>query len=161
MCGEVMKIPHPRSSCQKVSELAVKKARESARSFGWSNKTIEALVPLEPEAGRVGIKSRLKFIMHQEKGTKPFLMWWVQGRIIPMGGKGGGKPDFRKGSHVGEPGYVNHPHLGRIWREQRWRHPGIKPKHFMETAIAEAIKESRPEIRQDAIKLLKGQHDNS
>lgn len=150
----MIKIPQPASSCRKISELAARKARESARSFGWSSRTIEALVPLDRGDGQVGIQSKQKYIMHQERGIKSFLMTWVEGRIVPMGGPGG--LHFRKGSHVGEPGWVNIPHVGRVYREQRWRHPGIKPKHFMEQALTDAIAESRHHTRADAVSLLKG-----
>lgn len=152
-----MKFPHPRSGCVRTSELAAKKARMSARSFGWSDKTIESIVPAAQEAGKVAITSHLKYIrVYQEQGTRPFLMWWVQNRTVPMGCKQGDGPHFRKGGHVGEPGYVNIPHVGRVYREQRWRHPGIKPKHFMQQALTEAIMEDRPNLKRDVLMLLKG-----
>ena len=154
-----MQVPAPRASCIKVSELAAKKARESAKSFGWSDKTIEALVPLPGDEGRVGIQSKLKYVLHQERGIKSFLMTWVEGRTLPMGCKQGDGPHFRKGSHVGESGYVNIPHVGRVWRDQKWRHPGLKPKNFMANAIDEAIKELGPEIQNDMMKSLFGTGD--
>lgn len=157
----MIKVPHPGASCRKVSELAAKKARERIQTFGWSTRSIQALTPMQAETGVVGIVSKLKYLMHQERGIKPFLMWWVQDRTVPLGCKQGDGPHFRRGGHVGEPGYVNIPHVGRVYREQRWRHPGLAPKNFMRDAIAAAVAESRPEIKEDAVKMLKGQlHDN-
>jgi hypothetical protein len=152
-----MKVPAPRASCIKVSELAVKKARESAKSFGWSDKTLDALVPLPgDEAGTVGIRSTQKYVMHQERGIKPFLMTWVQDRTLPMACKQGDGPHFRRGGHVGEPGYVNIPHVGQVWRDQRWRHPGLKPKNFMAKAIDDAIAEMGDQVERETMNSLLG-----
>jgi hypothetical protein len=152
-----MKIPVPHRICRIVSERAAKNAREDVRSMGWSDKSMEALVPLESEEnGLVGIRSKQKYLMYQERGIKPFLMTWVQGRVIPMGCKQGDGPHFVTGGHVGEPGYVNIPHVGRVYREQRWRHPGIRPKHFMQSALDKAIKQSQPEIKQELLRMMRG-----
>ena len=151
-----MRIPHPRSGCVRVSELAAKKARESARSMGWSDRTIESLAPDTQQDGMVGVTSHLKYVWFQERGTKPFLMTWVEGRVVPMGCKKGDGPHFVRGSHVGEPGYVNIPHVGKVWRDQRWRHPGIKPKHFIQQAIEDAIREDKPSLKRDIMDLLRG-----
>jgi hypothetical protein len=151
-----MDVPAPRHICAKVSALAAKKARESARSFGWSDKTIEALVPMPGEDGKVGVHWTKKYIGFQVRGTRPFLMTWVEGRTLPMGCRQGDGPHFRRGSHVGEPGYVNIPHVGRVYREQRWRHPGIKPKPFIEKAINDAIAEMGQEVQAEMMKSLFG-----
>ena len=151
-----MKIPHPRSGCKRTSELAAKKARQSARSMGWSDRTIQSITPMKNTGGVVGITSSLKYVMYQEKGTKPYLMWWVEGRNVPLSCKQGDGPHIRRGSHVGEPGYVNIPHVGQVYRDQRWRHPGLKPKNFMQQAVQEALKEDRPSLKKDIMYLLKG-----
>lgn len=148
-------IPHPKAGCARTSALAAKRARESARSMGWGNKTIESLAPAQQEDGTCGVTSSLKYVWFQERGIKSFLMWWVQDRTVPLGCSQGDGPHFRRGSHVGEPGYVNIPHVGRVYREQRWRHPGIKPKHFMEQALHDAIEEDRPNLKGDIMHLLK------
>lgn len=155
--ANMIKLPHPRSGCKRVSNLAAKKARESARSMGWSNRTISSLVPMRQDDGICGVSTSLKYVMHQEKGIRPFLMTWVENRVVPLGCKQGGDgPHFRKGSHVGEPGYVNIPHVGRVWRAQRWRHPGLQPKHFIQKAIEEAIAEDKANLKEDVRRMLKG-----
>ena len=138
-----------------ISDRAAQLATEKIKGYGWSNKAITALSPF-PSEGRVGIKTSLKYLMRQEEGTKPFLMWWVQDRTLPMACKGGDGPHFRRGSKVGESGFVNIPHQGQVWRDQKWRHPGITPKNFMKDSIKEAIKEKRPEIQRQVMLALKG-----
>lgn len=150
-----MLVPVPQSICQKISMQAVKYAREEMGGYGWSDKALQALQPM-PGQGLVGIKTSLKYLMYQEKGTKPFLMWWVAGRTIPMGCSQGDGPHFRRGGHVGEPGYVDIPHVGKVWRDQRWRHPGIKGRNFMLNGLNKAVAEAKPELEQYARSLFKG-----
>lgn len=150
-----MKVPIPSSLALKISTDAVKFAREDMKGYGWSDRALQAIQPM-PGEGVVGIKTTLKYLMFQEKGTKPFLMWWVQGRTIPMGCKQGDGPHFRRGSGVGQPGYVDIPHVGRVWRDQKWRHPGIKGKGFMASGVQKAIDANQKAIQQYARGLLGG-----
>ena len=117
-----MRVPIPSKLALKISNDAVTNARSTMGGLGWSSKAMQALQPIA-EDGKVGIRTTAKYLMYQERGIKPFLMTWVQGRTLPMGCKMDG-PHFRRGSHVGTPGYVDIPHVGRVWRDQRWRHPG-------------------------------------
>lgn len=150
-----MRVPIPQSLALKISTDAVKFAREQMHGYGWSDQALQALQPM-PGEGTVGIRTTLKYLMYQEKGTKPFLMWWVQGRTIPMGCKQGDGPHFRRGSNVGTPGYVDIPHVGRVWRDQRWRHPGVKGRGFMQKGLQQAIDANRAEIQKVAHGLLGG-----
>ena len=86
-------------------------------------------------------------------------MWWVKNRTVPLACKQGDGPHFRFGNpdSVGKPGYVDIPHRGKVFRQQRWRHPGLQPKRFMERAITRAIKDSRMEIRKTVMSSLKGE----
>jgi hypothetical protein len=46
----------------------------------------------------------------------------------------------------------------RVYREQKWRHPGLKPKNFLENAIQQAINEAKPKIQQQLrATLIQGQ----
>jgi hypothetical protein len=150
----MMRIPLPKDTAQRISDKAVQNARQSMAGLGW--KTHAGLVPFAAE-GQVGIKTSVKYLMFQEKGIKPFLMKWVEGRTIGMACKVGDGPHFRKGSHVGTPGFVDIPHKGRVWRQSRWRHPGLKPKNFMRNAIEKAIKDEKHNIHQDIMSALKGE----
>lgn len=148
-------VPAPANICSMISSRAAQMATEKVKGYGWSSKAIQALMPY-PADGQVGIKTSLRYLMYQEQGVKPFLMWWVQDRTVPMSCKGGDGPHFRRGSHVGEPGFVNIPHQGQVWRDQKWRFPGLEPKNFMKDSIKEAIKEMRPQVQQQVMLALKG-----
>lgn len=150
-----MKQPIPVALATKISQDAVKYAREAMHGYGWSDRALQAIVAM-PGEGVVGIKTTLKFLMYQEKGTQPFLMWWVNGRTIPLSCSQGDGPHFRRGSHVGEPGWVNIPHRGRVWRDQRWRHPGVKGRHFMQDGLNQAITENQEAIKAYAKKIIIG-----
>jgi len=51
---------------------------------------------------------------------------------------------------------VDIPHKGKVFRQQRWRHPGLKPKRFMETALSQAIKDSRMDVQRTIMMSLRG-----
>lgn len=149
------KVVAPSQICLQISTRAAQICAEKFKGAGWSEKSIQALTPMAQE-GLAGIKTTQKYIMYQERGIRPFLMTWVQDRTLPMACKSGDGPHFRRGSHVGEPGYVDIPHVGRVWRDQRWRHPGLKPKNFMRDSLSQAIQELQPEIRKAMMESLTG-----
>ena len=150
-----MKVPIPGDLALQISQDAVRYAREEMRGYGWSDRALQALQPL-PGEGVVGIKTTLKYLMYQERGTAPFLMWWVNGRTIPMACGQGDGPHFRRGGHVGEPGMVDIPHVGKVWRDQRWRHPGLKARGFLQQGLQQAITANQPMLKSYARSLLTG-----
>jgi hypothetical protein len=147
--------PIPPELAAKISADAVKNARELMKGFGWSDKSLQALQP-KPGQGEVGILTTQKYLIYQEKGTQPFLMHWVAGRTLPLSCPQGDGPHFRRGGHVGEPGYVDIPHRGKVWRDQRWRHPGLKGRNFMRDGLNKAIADNQPLVQAWAVGLLKG-----
>jgi hypothetical protein len=151
----MMKAPIPRQIALKISNDAVAHARNAMSGFGWSEKSLQALQSMADD-GKVGIRTTQKYLMFQERGIKPFLMTWVNGRTLPMGCKSGDGPHFRRGGHVGEPGYVDIPHVGKVWRDARWKHPGLQPKNFMRDGLQQAIQANQPLIRQWVRGLMKG-----
>lgn len=80
---------------------------------------------------------------------------YVTDDFVPTHNSGDG-PHFRNGSGVGTPGMVDIPHKGKVWRPVRWRHPGLQPKRFMETAVTQAIKDSKADIRKSVMMILRG-----
>lgn len=152
-----MKISAPASLCLQISTRAAQICSEKMKSNNWSEKTIQALTPMAQQ-GLAGLRTtqEKKYILHQERGIRPFLMTWVQDRTLPMACKQGDGPHFRRGGHVGEPGYVDIPHVGRVWREQRWRHPGLKPKNFLRDSLNQALQELRPELQRQMMQILTG-----
>lgn len=150
-----MRVPLPVRLTRKISTDAVAAARNRMSGWGWSDTALQALQDMSSE-GLVGIRTELKYLMFQERGTRAFLMWKVAGKTIPMGCKMGDGPHFRRGGHVGEPGYVDIPHVGKVWRNQRWRHPGLKPRNFMADGLRQAIEDNQPLVQQWAKSLLSG-----
>ncbi len=147
-------IPISEEIARKISDKAVQICRQDLQGRGW--RSARSLTPMAHE-GMVGIKTSVKYLMFQEKGIKPFLMKWVEGRTLPLGCPQGDGPHFRKGSHVGTPGYVTIPHRGKVWRESRWRHPGIRGGNFMRSALEKAIKESNQDIKQEVMRAIRGE----
>lgn len=133
-----MRFRLPRSQSRKMSEIAVQRAREYGDRRGW--KGTRYLEPVVAK-GTVGIKVTRHYLMYQNYGFKPFLMTSLEGKYVPM--KGGGR--VAKG--VGQPGWVTLPGGVRVFRQQKWRHPGIKPTHFLEEAIQFAIKKNKQDTK--------------
>lgn len=146
-----MKVPLPASLASAISDVAARKAREDIRGRGW--KSMNAIHPYYGD-GFVGLRSTLKYLLYQSKGTKPRVMWELEGKTIPIKDDSG--VHFVKAKGVGQPGYVTLPGGVKQWRDQKWRHPGIKPKYFLESSITSAIHESHDMIQNSMVKILMG-----
>lgn len=149
-----MRLPAPIEMNRVIARRAVQKAREDMRGRGWVS--TGALQPFA-QKGQVGISSTMKHLLIQNRGFDPFVMWWVEGRMVPIKDKQTGQTRRIKGREPGKPGFVNIPGRGRVWRDQKWKHPGLKPKRFLEQAIQQAIKESRRDIQDAAMTILRGE----
>jgi len=149
-----MRIKLPEDTCRRIATTATQNARTAVTRRGWksANQLNEMSGP-----GLVGIRTSARYLLFQERGIKPFIMFWVKGRKVPLGCTQGDGPHIRVGVAPGTPGYVEIPHKGRVWRNQRWRHPGIAPQHFMQDAIAQAIKAEQPTIKRDIMAALRGE----
>lgn len=147
------RVPAPADVTQLIARKAVQNARRDIVRRGW--KSASALRPYSA-AGAVGISSTVNYLLIQNKGFSAFTMWWVKNRTLPLGCKQGDGPHFRNGKNVGTPGYVDIPHKGKVWRPVRWRHPGLPRKAFLESAISQAVKDSRPEIKKSVTMALRG-----
>lgn len=150
-------VPAPAQLCQALAQEAARNARQDVKGRGW--RSSGALQPTYAQ-GEVGIRSTMKHLLYQNSGVKSFLMYWVEGRTVPMSCKQGDGPHFAhaKPGTVGTPGFVNIPHRGKVWRDQRWRYPGLKPKRFVETAITKAIKENKQMIRGEIMDSITGKN---
>lgn len=150
-------VPIPLELATEISELAARRAREGIRRRDWSVRAQESIFPA-PEEGKVGIGTTLKYLKFQDKGTKPYLMTSLEGKVVPIRGR------FIRVNGVGLPGMgyqdrknkTRYPHTGPIWREQRWRHPGLDAQNFMRNAIQQALFESRAKIRLTLTNALSG-----
>lgn len=154
-----MKIPLPIALTRPIAQAAHKRAREYAIMRGW--KSADKLVPYFAE-GEVGIKSTVRYLVYQDRGTRSFLMVALEGKTIPIRDNTG-NTSFVKVTGVGQSGWVTIPGdatkpknqlyesnaatPGRIWRDQKWLHPGIKPTRFMRTSLEKSVNNSGPLIR--------------
>ncbi len=118
--------------------MAVQRAREYGDRRGW--KGTRYLEPMVAK-GTAGIKVTRKYLLYQNYGIKPRVMYELEGKFVPM--KSGG----RVARGVGRPGWVTLPGGVKVFRQQKWRHPGIKPTHFLEEAIEFAIKKSKQDLQ--------------
>lgn len=146
-------ISAPAQLCQVLSKYAVENARKDIANRGW--RSSGALQPYYAQ-GEVGISATMKHLLYQNAGVKPFLMYWAEGRRLPLGCKMGDGPHLRTARGVGQPGYVDIPHRGRVWRNQKWRYPGLEPKRFIETAITKAINDNHDYIKREVVAAITG-----
>jgi len=144
-----MRIPVPYNQAMPVAIRGAQISRAYGIARGW-----RATRGLEPIAknGFVGIHSPYKYLLYQNFGTKPRLMTELEGKVIPMGGPNG--VHFVTARGVGQPGFVTLPGGVKVWREQKWYHPGIKPTHFLENSLEQAIRENIPQLTAGFKKLL-------
>lgn len=144
--------PIPADATAVIAARAVQLARENMARRGWSHRSQQALRPLSGD-GRVGIATSVQYLMYQNKGIRPFLMTALEGKTVPIKGQ------LFRVRGVGQPGMgyqdrknkTRYPHTGRIWRQQRWRHPGIDPGHFLENSISRAMLEHKATISRSVV----------
>lgn len=164
-----MKVALSTATCQKIADVALRNAREyAAVERGW--RSADRLHTFAAP-GEVGIKSEVRYLLYQDKGTKPFLMLSLEGKTIPMKDNNG-NTHLMKVVGVGQPGWVNIPENsnkygatnfasnasapGRVYRQQKWRHPGINPTNFIRNSISRAI-DSSGQIIKDSLKEILGE----
>jgi hypothetical protein len=138
-----------------ISERAAQTCRQDIKGRGWSQKSSGSILAF-PREGTAGLRTTLNYIMFQNRGIRPFVMWSLEGKTIPMKDPDG-TTRFIKATRVGQPGWVTLPGNVRVWREQRWKHPGLEPKRFMEDAITGAIQEYKPTLKAELMKVLGGE----
>ena len=149
-----MRVPLPFEDSERISQRAAELARTNIQGRGWSQKSVDAILP-DPKEGLVGLRSSEQYLINQNRGFPAFVMWWAEGRVVPINDAKTGK-HYVTAKGVGTPGTVTLPGGVKEWRDVRWQHPGLEPKNFLEESITQAIKEGKPSIRQMLIDLLKG-----
>ena len=98
---------------------------------------------------RVGIKipEELFYLKFQNRGTRPFIPWTLEGKVIPIPRPNG----VRTAVGVGLPGWIHDWRPGQyqhlIWREAKWRNPGISPTWFINRAIGQALGRFSSELK--------------
>jgi hypothetical protein len=149
----MVQVPIPFGDAEKISIRAAEIARADIVSRGWSQKSVDSIVA-DPKEGMVGLRSTEQHMMYQDKGFGPFVMWWAEGRVIPINDSSG--THYVTGKDVGKPGWVTLPGGVKKFKQVKWQHPGLEPKNFLENAITQAIKENKPGIKEKLLSLVKG-----
>lgn len=134
-----MRIPLPQSRARRIAERARQLAVLFGQKKGWESSDDIEIVSGD---GKVGLRPQHKYLLYQNYGTKPRDMVELEGKTIPMKDESGGVR-FVKVKGVGQPGTVTLPGGVKVYKEKKWHHPGIKPTHFLEKALDQAIEEDR------------------
>ncbi|AEQ21023.1 conserved hypothetical protein [Rhodococcus phage E3] len=132
------RIPLPERLTRQISDDAMRSVQANLRYRGWRSANDVHAAGVE---GGVGLRVGVRYMMYQSRGTRPYLMTALEGRVINIDG------NFLTVKDVGKPGYVHLPGGIRKWRDQKWRHPGLRPQRFLEFAITGAIHSAKPQIR--------------
>lgn len=162
-------VPMPESIIRPIAYRATALSQTRVQGYGW--RSSGALHPVSAE-GTIGVRTTAQYLIFQSRGTRPRVMWELEGKVIPMPGPGG--IQFRYAKGVGQPGWVSLPggvqprsygfyatRRGpdgglQVYRQQKWRHPGLRPRRFLEDSIDQAIREARPNIQTHLMRVLTG-----
>jgi len=106
--------------------------------------------------GMVGIKAP-DYMVVQNFGSKPRLMWELSGKVIPIR-LPSGQIIFRTAtaSNIGKTKIVSRDEKGRIISTKiSWKYPGLKGSHFIDNALKQAFNEwARASSGAGAISML-------
>lgn len=129
----------PRRLTEKIANRAVEECKIYGRQHGWgSTEKIKAYARKDKVGVRLNGAYWLRF---QNDGTHPFLMTTLEGKTIPIDAH-----TFRVANGVGEPGFVTIDGE-KIWRDEKWRHPGITATHFVDNAVKKAFDLYKNDVR--------------
>ena len=152
---------------KKIASDAVKIAQRYMAKRGW--KSGDQLWPLVG-SNSIGIDiGNAYWLKFQNQGTHSFIPWGLEGKIVPI-------PhipslfnprtiNFRFANGVGMPGYVHDKDIYEklIWKNAKWKNPGIKATYFLNQALRQAVKNNLKLIHQynPTYKLKNRVHDMS
>lgn len=137
-----MYVPLPSRYTKIIANRALESSRKKAKALFSKNSTGRGMAAVYPIAedgyAGLGIPSDVKYILYQEKGTKPRLMTELEGKTIPIRGADG-KIHYRVAKNVGAWVPMRDESGQIIGEKQSWKHPGIKGKFFLEDALKEEV----------------------
>jgi len=129
----------PERITYQISRRAVEIAYETAPKDTGSGAS--KLQPINAE-GMVGIRAP-DYMVVQNFGAKPRLMWELAGKVIPIR-LPNGQIIFRTAtsSNIGKMKITSRDEKGKIiTSKMSWRYPGLKGSHFIENAMKQAFNE--------------------
>lgn len=127
--------PQAKAYRKDLAFVTERNIKEYAQSKGWNISDSSVRATKDSIVFNPGSKTYLKYV---DQGTRPFLMTSLEGKTVPING------GFRVVSGVGLPGVTSYTRNGvevRQYKLQKWRHPGIKPHHFVEKSYRLAKQE--------------------
>lgn len=138
----------PRALCRQIAWLAVFYAKQYMLTRNWQGGDMLRPVWRSNTVG-IQIPPALFYLNFQNEGTRPFIPWSLEGKTIPIPAG-----QFRKAVGVGSPGWIRDWRPGmywhEIWREEKWKNPGIKATWFIDRAIGQALGRYEKELKKYA-----------
>ena len=129
----------PERVTYQISRRAVEIAYDNApKETGYGASKLEAI----NAEGMVGIRAP-DYMIVQNFGSKPRIMYELAGKVIPIR-LPGGEIIFRTAtaSNIGKLKITSRDEKGRIISSKvSWKHPGIKGSHFIDNALKQAFNE--------------------
>lgn len=149
------KVPLPEKDARAIAVRAAQLIRETApRGEGNSRRLVRATW----QKGEISIvfPEKASHLLFIDKGVKPFIMYQLEGKTIPIRGKDG-RLVFRRAKNIGRTQITSRNKLGQIRStDRRWRHPGIEPQNFVEKALKQAFQEYTAKLKgKDIMDILK------
>lgn len=146
----------PEFITKKISQRAVEIARDIApRKTG---RGADSLLPTSKK-GEIGIEipAQVEYMVYQDQGTEPREQTELAGKTIPIRNAKGGII-FRRATeaNIGSVKLAARDENGNIVVSKvSWKHPGIKPTHFVDRSLRQATAEwAMRTDSQEIIKLL-------
>lgn len=148
----MVKVKVPASLLRNMGRDARNSARSNLRGRNWSPSTVNSIEERVSD-GRIALTSPIRHVFYQEYGTKPFLMKSLEGKRVPIGDR------VVTAKDVGKPGFVHIPRPGGgpdivKWRDQKWRHPGIKPNNVLHDSLNQAYGRHIGQVRTEVTRRL-------
>lgn len=134
-----------RKSAEVLAKDAVRIASIRARAMLRTAKGVAGFYPVANDDGSygIGIKQKYYYMHFQNTGIRPFTMWSLEGKTVPMR-LPGGRVIFRKATGVGRRKVLERNEKGQILKTGiRWRHPGLPPKNFIEYGMEQAFAQNQ------------------
>lgn len=148
-------IPIPEKDARDIATRAAQIIRQTApKGQNDSRRMVRATW----QKGSIGVvfPKKASHLLYLDKGVKPFIMYELEGKTIPIRGKDGSLV-FRTAKNVGKPQITARNAKGQIqWTKRRWRHPGIEAQNFVDKAFQQALKEYVNRLKgSDIIEIIK------
>lgn len=134
------KVPIPEKDAK---QIAVRTAQLIQQNAPKGKNNSRRLIRATWQKGEVSIifPEKASHLLFIDKGVKPFIMYQLEGKVIPIRGKDG-RLAFRTAKNIGRTQITARDKMGRIRSsERRWRHPGIEPQNFVDKAFKQAVQE--------------------